>query len=159
MAVKDIIFSIIILVLLIFLSWQTIKGPSFVIKEIQKQDTIIVRDTIRIEAKAKIIYRNKYKYVQSQDSTLTSAIEKQADSSSFAACFDTTVAKTFLNVCYFHPENKFWIDIRSQPDTITKYITIEKPIFKYEQQKDKWTTDMLKIGGGLVLGFLLGRIK
>ncbi|ROL55657.1 hypothetical protein D9V84_11170 [Bacteroidetes/Chlorobi group bacterium Naka2016] len=157
--VKDTILNIIILLLLLLLCWQAIKEPKFLVREIQKQDTIIVRDTVRIEARGKIVYRTKYKYVQSQDSAQSTTTGSEIDSSSFTVCLDTTVAKTMLNVCYFYPENKFMLNIQSQPDTITKYTVIEKPIIKYEQRKDNWTIDLLKIGSGMILGFMLGKIK
>ncbi|QLH52740.1 MAG: hypothetical protein CH6_0017 [Candidatus Kapaibacterium sp.] len=153
--IKDLVFGIIILILLVLLGYKTITQPGFVVKEVQKQDTIIIRDTIKLEAKARIVYRTKI--IAKTDSSITK--EEAIDSTSFIACIDTIVAKTTINTCYYYPENKFEMLIKYQPDTITKYTIIEKPIIKYEVQKTNWTQDALKIGGGIVVGFLLGRIK
>lgn len=157
---KDYISTMIIIVLLLFLSWQSIresKEKTF-LKELYSKDTIVVRDTIHVEAKGKITYRYKYISV-AKDTSNEIVIVSQADSLSFVACVDTMIQKTSLNACYFYPENKFVVDIKSLPDTITKYTIIEKPFVAQKKEKDPWYLDVIKFGSSVVVGFLLGKIK
>lgn len=155
MIFRDIIYGIIVLLLLFLLGWQTINRPSTtVVKEVRKQDTIIRRDTIKIETKARIVYRTKYiPKAKRVDSATTET--KEVDSTAFVACFDTTIKKTSISTCYFYPENKFEMLVRFAPDTITKYTIIEKPIPQREQRSN-WYVEALKIGGCFVLGVVLG---
>lgn len=147
MRITEFILSIAVVILLVLLTVSQVKPPEF--RTVVQHDTILVRDTIVITQKAKV----QYKIKEIRDTVIV------YDSTNFVACIDTSIKKSQIMVCYSYPESIFSINLKFQPDTIQKTTVIEKPILKYEQKKDPWYYDALKIGGGVVVGFMLGRVK
>jgi len=146
---KDFMYAFVILVLLAFLSYEKFFDKGRIV-EVQKRDTILVRDTIRLEKiQGKIVYKIKEK----RDTVVV------YDSSAFVTCFDTAYNRSYFSVCYAYPENHFSTFISFVPDTVQKHIIIEKPIIKLEPKQEPWYYDVIKVSGGIVLGFLFGRAR
>jgi hypothetical protein len=146
---KDFLYILVILIFLLLWGYERFFDTPQV-QTIVKQDTILVRDTIRIEkVKGKITYRIK----EQRDTIVV------YDSTRYIACFDTSISKSYISVCYNYPENFFSTFIVFKPDTIQKYTIIEKPIMKVETRKDPWYIDAAKISGGIILGFMIGRVR
>lgn len=145
---KDLAYLLIIVVLLVFGAYQYFQ-KDVVVKEYFTRDTILMRDTISIVQKGRI----QYKTILVKDTIL------KIDSSAFVSCIDTMISKSNVSVCYRYPENMFSVDLRFIPDTVTKYTIVERPILKYEEKKNSWWEDVAKIGGGILVGYLLGRVK
>lgn len=145
----------ILLVIIVYLYWR---GESVSPKPIYKYDTVVIKEPIIIEKEGTIKYRWKVKYdTLFVLDTLKILENKEIDSTSFVSCIDTNVNKTDVRVCYMYPENKFNVDLFFHPDTVTKYIYIEKSLLNYKPQESKWYEDVYKIGGGMLIGVLIGR--
>lgn len=145
---KDLAYLLVIVVLLVFGAYQYLQ-KDVVVKEYHTRDTILVRDTISIVQKGRI----QYKTILVKDTIL------KVDSSAFVSCVDTIISKSSVSVCYQYPENMFSVDLRFIPDTVTKYTIVERPILKYEEKRNSWWEDVAKIGGGIIVGYLLGLVK
>lgn len=151
--IKDTIYGIIILALILVIIGGLIYFPKIDVREIYRRDTVITREPILIEAPAKIKYKTRI--IRDTLFKDTAIFIQSVDSSSWVACIDTTIKKVSIGVCYLYPESKFNINLYSLPDTIEKVIYIEKPLIKYEKEASKWYEDVYKIGGGVLIGVVL----
>lgn len=157
MNVRDYLFMLVIVVLIGLLVWREVTNDG-VVRIVQTRDTIIFRDTIQVTLPAKVHYKKVY--VEKFDTGRKSSIvEVLQDTSTWIACADTMIKKTTINVCFFYPKKEFSLHIAYRPDTIEKTVIVEKPLVKLEQPSNRWYYDVGKFGGGLLLGFLLGRVK
>lgn len=155
---REWVYIVVILSLVVLLLFQFLKSPNIVTQEIIVRDTVITYVPIHIEQQGKITY--KYKYIYRYDSlqTNTVIVNSEIDSTRFVSCVDTLVNKTQVDVCYEYPENIFRINVNQLPDTLIKYTVIEKPLLNVPSsigtQKDDW----YKIGGAFLFGVLVGGI-
>lgn len=157
MNVKDTIFGLVILLLLLFVGYREfVRQP--VVRTIERRDTIVQRDTIRIFQRGEIRYKKIYieRWDTIREKFYTEVTE---DTSVWTACVDTSVKRTRVTACFFYPSRVFDIRIVPQADTIEKYIITERPIMKIEQSRTSWYVEAGKIGGSFLLGYILGRAK
>ncbi len=151
MNIERFFYIIIFIILLVLLGILSLKPPKLV--EVRQYDTVLVREPIYIEKEGKIRYKTKV--IKLQDTLLVQ------DSARWESCIDTVVNKVGVNVCYRYPENMFWVRASFVPDTVRLVTVVEKPLLQLQNpsSKNEWWTDVAKIGGGVIIGFFLGKAK
>ncbi len=151
MNLRDYFYLAVIFFLIIWGLVASLKPPRIV--ETISRDTILHKIPVFISSPGKIKYKTKTILREKTDTVFV------LDTLRWTSCIDTTIRKANIKVCYEFPTNQFEIGIWFQPDTVRMINVIEKPLLKYEQQKNSWYVDALKIGGGVLLGYILGRSK
>lgn len=147
-----VLLGLVFLIMFVLLVFAWFREPEKNTVFITHQDTIIIRDTIRLWMPAKVQYKRVY--VERLDTVRERMVtEVKLDTNVYIACIDTTVGKTTIEACFFHPKKYFSIVVSSQPDTVRQTIIVPKS----EERKNAWWQDAGKVSIGVVLGFLLGR--
>lgn len=121
-------------------------------EKVIERKTEIVRDTIinTVQQPPIIIYKAK-PVIEYQTDYDTVIITKP-----FIAKIDTVIIRDTVHAEYVFPQNTFSMILKRKPDSV---VTFREYVIKTEYIKDAWWEKPAWATGGILLGYLLGKVK
>ena len=151
---KDNIITIVIVGIMLFLLWLLYLNPRketvYVDRVSRDTLTLVHQDTLKINAKGKIVYRNINQYVVMYDSV------RDTLKLSFKSEIDTILKQDTCKISYEYPMNVFSVLIKKKPDSIR---TITEVHIKEIERAESWYVKPSIFLGGVLLGYVGGRLK
>jgi hypothetical protein len=121
-------------------------------EKIIETKTEIVRDTIInvVQQPPIVIYKAKpvIEYQTDHDTVIITR--------PFIAKVDTIIVRDTVHAEYVFPQNTFSMVLKRKADSV---ITFKEYIIKTEYLKDPWYEKPLWATGGILLGYMLGKVK